>query len=169
MVKPANRLPVEDIPHQVGIALVRQNMIDNCSLFDLSDGSAANATRVIALESSCSLLPSAVIATLLGAATTAVTFGARLLPGALALGPKRWWTDRHQVLSFIRHNLREELMADDRTKRGKPDRDRINVHEDYERNYWKKALHVSGQQLSAAVKKVGPMVKNVKQYLKSKD
>lgn len=60
-------------------------------------------------------------------------------------------------------------MADDRTKRGKPDRDRINVHEDYEFRYWKKALDVSGQQLSAAVKKVGPMVKNVKQYLKGKD
>ena len=60
-------------------------------------------------------------------------------------------------------------MADDRSKRGKPDRDRINVHEDYEREYWKKQLHVSGQQLAAAVKKVGPMVKNVKQYLKDKD
>lgn len=60
-------------------------------------------------------------------------------------------------------------MADDRSKRGKPDRIRINVREDYEFNYWKKELDVSGQQLAAAVRKVGPMVKNVKAYLKDKD
>jgi hypothetical protein len=60
-------------------------------------------------------------------------------------------------------------MADDLKKRGKPDRDRINVHEEWEFNRWKKALDVSGQQLAAAVRKVGPMVKNVKQYLKNKD
>ena len=39
---------------------------------------------------------------------------------------------------------------------------------DYEFEYWKKALGISGQQLGAAVKKVGPMVKDVKAYLKSK-
>lgn len=60
-------------------------------------------------------------------------------------------------------------MSDDRAKRGKADRIRINVHEDYEFKYWKRQLHVSGQQLAAAVKKVGPMVKNVKKYLNEKD
>jgi hypothetical protein len=59
-------------------------------------------------------------------------------------------------------------MPDDKSKRGKPDRIRINVHEDYEKEYWKKELGVSGQQLAAAVKKAGPMVKDVKAYLKKK-
>lgn len=59
-------------------------------------------------------------------------------------------------------------MADDLKKRGKPDRDRINLKEEWERKYWRKELHISGQQLAAAVDQVGPMVKNVKRYLKEK-
>jgi len=59
-------------------------------------------------------------------------------------------------------------MPDDKSKRGKPDRIRINVHEKWEFDYWKKELRVSGQQLAAAVRAVGPMVKNVKAYLKDK-
>jgi hypothetical protein len=59
-------------------------------------------------------------------------------------------------------------MADDKSKRGKPDRDRINIHEKYEQEHWKNALGVSGQQLAAAVRQVGPMVKDVKAYLKGK-
>jgi hypothetical protein len=59
-------------------------------------------------------------------------------------------------------------MADDKTKRGKPDRIRINVNERYEFDYWKDKLDVSGQQLAGAVKAVGPMVADVKKYLKDK-
>jgi hypothetical protein len=53
-------------------------------------------------------------------------------------------------------------MADDKSKRGKPDRSRINVQEDYEFQYWTEELDVSGQQLAAAVRMVGPTVKDVK-------
>jgi hypothetical protein len=59
-------------------------------------------------------------------------------------------------------------MPDNLTKRGKLDRDRINVHEDWEFERWKKTLNVSGQQLAGAVRAVGPMVKDVKTYLKEK-
>lgn len=59
-------------------------------------------------------------------------------------------------------------MADDPKKRGKPDQIRINVNQDYEFDYWKKRLGVSGQQLGAAVRKVGPMVQNVRDYLRGK-
>jgi hypothetical protein len=59
-------------------------------------------------------------------------------------------------------------MADDLKKRGKPDRDRINVNEKWEFDRWKKVLDVSGQQLAGAVRAVGPMVKKVKAYLKDK-
>jgi hypothetical protein len=59
-------------------------------------------------------------------------------------------------------------MSDDKSKRGKADRIRINVHEDYEFAYWKKALRVSGQQLAGAVRAAGPMAKDVREYLKRK-
>ena len=59
-------------------------------------------------------------------------------------------------------------MADNKSKRGKPDRIRININEKYEFDRWKKALNVSGQALAGAVRVVGPMVEDVKSYLKTK-
>jgi len=53
-------------------------------------------------------------------------------------------------------------MADDKSKRGKPDRIRININEKYEFDRWKKALNVSGQALAGAVRVVGPMVEERK-------
>ena len=57
-------------------------------------------------------------------------------------------------------------MADDKSNKGKADRDRINVHEDYELRDWSESLGVSPEQLGAAVAAVGPMAKDVKTYLK---
>jgi hypothetical protein len=59
-------------------------------------------------------------------------------------------------------------MADNRKRRGSPDSKTINLSEDYEKEYWKKKLRVSGQQLAAAVRKVGKSVKKVEQYLADK-
>ncbi|MCP3476726.1 DUF3606 domain-containing protein [Bradyrhizobium sp. CCGUVB1N3] len=59
-------------------------------------------------------------------------------------------------------------MADDLKKRGNPDRSRINLNEEWEREYWKKQLNVSGQQLAGAVRAVGPSVAKVKKYLSEK-
>lgn len=56
-------------------------------------------------------------------------------------------------------------MADDPGKRGKQDRDRINVEEDYEVRDWAKSLGVSEDELRNAVAKAGPMVKDVKAHL----
>ena len=56
-------------------------------------------------------------------------------------------------------------MADDTTKQGKQDRDRINVNEDYELRDWSKKFGVSPEELKSAVQKVGPMVKDVQQHL----
>ncbi|RRN53510.1 DUF3606 domain-containing protein, partial [Pseudoxanthomonas sp. SGNA-20] len=42
-------------------------------------------------------------------------------------------------------------MSDDRKEVGSPDRDRINLSEDYEVRYWTEALGVSEQQLREAV------------------
>jgi hypothetical protein len=56
-------------------------------------------------------------------------------------------------------------MADDKNKTGKPDRDRINVNEPYELRDWTKKFGVSEGELKAAVKAVGPMVKDVAKKL----
>ena len=59
-----------------------------------------------------------------------------------------------------------EDMADDKTKTGKSDRDRINVNEAYELRDWSKRLGVSEGELKAAVKKVGPMAQDVAKELR---
>ncbi|GAB2176192.1 DUF3606 domain-containing protein [Dongia sp. agr-C8] len=56
-------------------------------------------------------------------------------------------------------------MADDKTKTGKPDRDRINTSEDYELRDWAKRFGVSAEALKTAVKKVGPMANDVAKEL----
>ncbi|AWH17646.1 DUF3606 domain-containing protein [Stenotrophomonas sp. ZAC14D2_NAIMI4_7] len=56
-------------------------------------------------------------------------------------------------------------MTDDKTKTGAADRDRINVNEDYELQYWTQALGVSADELRAAVKAVGPTAAAVREHL----
>lgn len=56
-------------------------------------------------------------------------------------------------------------MSDDRKQVGSPDRDRINVNEDYELQYWTKALGVSADELRAAVDAVGPVADSVRRHL----
>lgn len=60
-------------------------------------------------------------------------------------------------------------MADEVSKRGEQDRDRINLNEDYEVRDWAKSLGVSEDQLRSAVAKAGPMVKDVKAHLQLRD
>ena len=48
-------------------------------------------------------------------------------------------------------------MSDDPTKRDYRDRDRINVKEDYELQYWTKELGVTPEKLKQTVEKVGVM------------
>ena len=52
-------------------------------------------------------------------------------------------------------------MADDRSIRGAADRSRINMQEDYEVRYWTEKWSVTREQLAAAVRAVGVMVKDV--------
>jgi hypothetical protein len=56
-------------------------------------------------------------------------------------------------------------MSDDKSKTGSPDRDRINLSEDYEVQYWTKELGVSEQELREAVKAVGNTAKAVRERL----
>jgi hypothetical protein len=57
------------------------------------------------------------------------------------------------------------MMADDLNNRGPRDRERINVHESWELEWWTKDLKCTEAQLKDAVKAVGVMVKDVRAYL----
>ena len=57
-------------------------------------------------------------------------------------------------------------MPDSKKNIGKPDRDRISLSEDYEVRDWSKKFGVTADELKLAVKKVGPMAKDVDDYLK---
>ena len=56
-------------------------------------------------------------------------------------------------------------MSDDKAKTGAPDRDRINVNEDYELQYWTKALGVSADELRQAVRAAGTSAEAVRRHL----
>jgi hypothetical protein len=56
-------------------------------------------------------------------------------------------------------------MTDNKQDRGKADRERINIHEAYEVEYWTKHFGVSKDKLVEAVKAVGVMARDVKAYL----
>lgn len=55
---------------------------------------------------------------------------------------------------------------DDKKKTGSPDRDRINVNEDYELKSWSKKFGITAEQLKQAVKKAGTSAQAVEKYLK---
>lgn len=57
-------------------------------------------------------------------------------------------------------------MSDDKQQTGSPDRDRINVNEVYEVQYWTRTLGVSREALEAAVKAVGPTAEAVRTHLR---
>lgn len=56
--------------------------------------------------------------------------------------------------------------GDNLRKRGPQDRARVNVHEPWEVDYWCERLGVTPAQLRQAVKKAGPMAKDVRRQLK---
>ena len=56
-------------------------------------------------------------------------------------------------------------MSDNTTNRGSADRNRINIHEDYEVRYWCAHFGVTAAQLHAAVRAVGTMAADVRRYM----
>lgn len=56
-------------------------------------------------------------------------------------------------------------MADDKTKSGRQDRSRIDVHEDDELSAWAQKFGVSTDELKAAVRAVGTHAPTVEQHL----
>ena len=56
-------------------------------------------------------------------------------------------------------------MSDDKSKTGSPDRDRINLNEDYEARDWSRKFGVSPEELKTAVQKVGNSADAVRKHL----
>jgi hypothetical protein len=56
-------------------------------------------------------------------------------------------------------------MSDDKTKTGKADRIRINIHEDHELSYWSSRFEKPREEIISASHVVGPMVKDIAKYL----
>lgn len=56
-------------------------------------------------------------------------------------------------------------MSDDRTNRGGPDRDRIDINDPDELRNWTKSLGVTPDQLRDAVKAVGTQAAKVREFL----
>ncbi|MBB5635335.1 hypothetical protein HDE68_001220 [Pedobacter cryoconitis] len=56
---------------------------------------------------------------------------------------------------------------DNKQKTGSPDRDRINVNESYELEYWSKKFNVTQDELRKAVKAAGTSADEVEKYLKN--
>jgi hypothetical protein len=59
-------------------------------------------------------------------------------------------------------------MADDTSKRGPADGQRIDVSQKHELRYWTEALGVDAETLKATVNRVGPMVDKVRRELRSR-
>lgn len=55
---------------------------------------------------------------------------------------------------------------DNRDNTGSPDRDRVNIHENYEVEYWANKFGTTPEQLREAVAAVGTSAIDVEHYLK---
>ena len=56
-------------------------------------------------------------------------------------------------------------MSDDKTKSHGQDRERINIHQDYELRGWAKSLQTTPEKLKQAVHAVGDRADKVREYL----
>ena len=59
-------------------------------------------------------------------------------------------------------------MADDTTKSGGQDRQRINVNQDYELRDWARSLNTTPERVKEAVQAVGDRADKVREYLSEK-
>jgi hypothetical protein len=62
----------------------------------------------------------------------------------------------------------EATMSDDKSQAHGQDRERINIHEDYELRDWAKSLKTTPERLKEAVQAVGDRADKVREYLREK-
>jgi hypothetical protein len=56
-------------------------------------------------------------------------------------------------------------MSDDKSKSGGQDRQRINIHQDYELRDWARSLNTTPERIKEAVQAVGDRAEKVREYL----
>jgi hypothetical protein len=59
-------------------------------------------------------------------------------------------------------------MSDDKSKAHGQDRERINIHEDYELRDWARSLKTTPERVKEAVQAVGDRAEKVREYLRDK-
>jgi hypothetical protein len=69
---------------------------------------------------------------------------------------------------LIQAHTGEQTMSDDKTKSHGQDRERINVHQDYELRDWAKSLNTTPDRIKEAVQAVGDRADKVREYLREK-
>jgi len=73
------------------------------------------------------------------------------------------------MASPLHINYKIKLMADDKTKKGKQDRNKVSGSEKYEIDYLKNKLGVSSQAVTGAIRATGSNERTVlEKYLKDK-
>lgn len=60
-------------------------------------------------------------------------------------------------------------MSDDKSKSHGQDRERINVHQEYELRDWSRSLNTTPERLKEAVQAVGDRADKVREYLGERD
>jgi hypothetical protein len=72
-------------------------------------------------------------------------------------------------MPFFLKNLIHKAMADNKKKRGQPDKGRVNPKENYEMQYWKEKFGVSSQQITGAIRATGSTsAKKIESYINGK-
>jgi hypothetical protein len=66
------------------------------------------------------------------------------------------------------HRTGDSVMPDDKSRSQGQDRERINVHQDYELRDWAKSLNTTPDRIKEAVQAVGDRADNVREYLRDK-
>ena len=56
-------------------------------------------------------------------------------------------------------------MSDNKSQTGGQDRERINIHQDYELRDWAKSLNTTPERIKEAVQAVGDRAEKVREYL----
>ena len=56
-------------------------------------------------------------------------------------------------------------MSDDKSQSGGQDRQRINIHQDYELRDWAKSMNTTPERIKEAVQAVGDRAEKVREYL----
>jgi hypothetical protein len=59
-------------------------------------------------------------------------------------------------------------MSDNKSQSGGQDRERINIHQDYELRDWAKSMNTTPERIKEAVQAVGDRAEKVRAYLQDK-